>query len=90
MKARLVAVGCDEEDFPDQLFSPVVNVTTVKILLSLTVQKGFKFHHMDVSNAFLHSNLNYDVFMKQPPDFCKYKNLVCKLRKSYLWFKSCA
>ncbi|KAK7580680.1 hypothetical protein V9T40_001309 [Parthenolecanium corni] len=87
LKARLVAVGCDEKDAPSLLFSPVVNMTTVKILLSTVVQKGILLHQMDVSSAFLHGNLDYDVFMEQPPGFCKDKQLVCKLRKAIYGLK---
>ncbi|KAK7601357.1 hypothetical protein V9T40_008798 [Parthenolecanium corni] len=76
LKARLVAVGCDERNFPDLLFSPVVNMTTVKVLLSLVVQKGLKLHQMDVSYAFLHGDLDYDVFMEQAPGFGSNRDMI--------------
>ncbi|KAK7588126.1 hypothetical protein V9T40_005371 [Parthenolecanium corni] len=87
LKARLVAVGCDEKDAPDFLFSPVVNTTTVKMFLSLVVQKGLMLHQMDVSSAFLHGDLDYEVYMEQPPGFCKDRGLVCKLHKAIYGLK---
>lgn len=87
LKARLVAVGCDEKDGPDLLFSPVVNTTTVKLFLSLVVQKGFLLHQMDVSSAFLHGDLDYEVYMEQAPGFCDDRGLVCKLHKAIYGLK---
>ena len=87
LKAHLVAVGCDEVDVPEELFSPVVNMTTVKILLSYAVQKGFDLHQLDVSSAFLHGDLDYDVYMEQPKGFCKDETLVCKLKKAIYGLK---
>lgn len=42
---------------------------------------------MDVSNAFLHGDLDYDIFMEQSPDYCKDKNLICKLCKAIYGLK---
>lgn len=79
-KARLVAVGYDEKEVPDLLFSPVVNMTSVKILLSIVVQKRLALHQMDVSNAFLHGDIDYKVYMEQPPGYQSGNNLVCELK----------
>lgn len=53
LKARLVAIGCEEKGYPSLLFSLVVNMVTVKALLSLVVQKGLALRQMDVSNAYI-------------------------------------
>lgn len=86
-KARLVAVGCQEKDAPDDLFAPVANMMTIKIFLSIVVQLGLLLHQMDVSNAFLHGDITYDVFMEQAPGFSKGKNLVCKLKRAIYGLK---
>lgn len=86
-KARLVAVGCQEKDAPDNLFAPVANMTTIKILLSIVVQLNLILHQMDVSNAFLHGDITYDVFMEQAPGFSKGKHLVCKLNRAIYGLK---
>ncbi|KAD6455153.1 hypothetical protein E3N88_09859 [Mikania micrantha] len=68
-----------------QTFSPVVKASTICIVLSLTVLNKWKFHQLDVKNAFLNGDLNEIVFMEQPPWFVSYHypDLVCKLSKAF-------
>jgi len=42
---------------------------------------------MDVKNAFLHGDINSDVYIEQPPGFVKDPNLVCKLNKAIYGLK---
>jgi hypothetical protein len=53
-KARVVAKGFKQQfgiDY-DDMFSPVVKPTTIHILLSLAVTKGWNLHQIDIQNAF--------------------------------------
>jgi hypothetical protein len=42
-------------------------MTTIKVLLSVAINQGWFLCQMDVSNAFLHGDLEKEVFMKLPP-----------------------
>jgi hypothetical protein len=67
----LVAKGfkqCYGVDY-DDTFSPVVKFSTIRLVLSIVVSQGWSLREMDVQNAFLHSVLEEDVYMKQPPGF---------------------
>jgi hypothetical protein len=69
--ARLVARGFlqrDEIDF-DDAFAPVARMESVRLLLTLPVQEGWRVHHMDVRSAFLNDDLKEEVYVHQPPGF---------------------
>lgn len=85
-KARLVAVGSNQKDGIDfsKTFAPVVKPAMIRIILSVSVTRGWKLHQLDVCNAFLHGFLDENVYMRQLPGFIdkSQQHHVCKLRKS--------
>lgn len=58
-------------------------MTTMMCLLSVAVAKGWELHQIDMGNAFLHGELDEEVYMAVPQGYnAPKKGLVCRLRKS--------
>ena len=90
LKSRLVVCGnrqVEGEDY-DETFAPVVKIATVRALFKIAAVKGWEIHQMDVQNAFLHGDLEEEVYMKMPPGFkADDPSKVCRLRKSLYGLK---
>lgn len=89
-KARLVAKGYTQtyKIYHLETFAPVTKMTTVQVLLSLATCYGWQLQQLDVKNAFLHGDLEEEVFMESPPRFDKEAlGKVCRLKKTLYGLK---
>ena len=90
-KARLVAKGFTQTYGVDyeETFALVAKMNSVRILLSLAVNRDWPLHQFDVKNAFLHGDLEKEVYMDVPPGFedPKTEGKVCRLKKSLYGLK---
>uniref|UniRef100_A0A2N9FX16 Integrase catalytic domain-containing protein n=1 Tax=Fagus sylvatica TaxID=28930 RepID=A0A2N9FX16_FAGSY len=90
-KARLVVKGFNQKqgiDF-DEIFSPVVKMSFIQVILGLTASLDLELEQMDVKTAFLHGDLEEEIYMVQLEGFeAKGKeHKVCRLKKSLYGLK---
>jgi len=64
-------------------------MTNIEVLLSVAINHDWSLYQIDVRNAFLHGDLEEEVFMKLPLGHPQSNspNLVCKLHKSICGLK---
>ncbi|KAL5865755.1 hypothetical protein ACOSQ3_003269 [Xanthoceras sorbifolium] len=90
-KARMVAKGYAQKEGIDynEVFSPVVKHSSIRILLALVAQLNLELVQLDVKTAFLHGNLEEEIYVSQPEGFevAGKENWVCKLNKSLYGLK---
>lgn len=89
-KARLVACGNRQKEGRDhkEIFAPVAKMNTMHFLLALAAANRWELHQMDIHNAFLHGNLEEEIYMRMPPGFqTDDPTKVCRLRKSLYGLK---
>jgi hypothetical protein len=85
-KARLVVKVYSQKEgieFHD-IFSPVVKIVSIQSVLVLVSLLDLELEKLDVKTAFLHGDLDEEIYMEQPEGFVQNhsKKFVCKLKKS--------
>jgi len=71
------------------MFAPMAKMSTTRILVSFASNFGWRLHQLDVKNAFLHGDLQEEVYMEIPLGFSNAGAIgkVCKLKKSLYGLK---
>ena len=78
-KAHLVARGFTQgqgNDY-DDTYSPVTRPETIRTMLAVAAQRGWKLRQFDLKTAFLHGRLEDDLYMRQPEGFTDQTYRVC-------------
>ncbi|GAA0161559.1 hypothetical protein LIER_17844 [Lithospermum erythrorhizon] len=85
-KVRLVVKGYAQRHRIDygKIFSPIIKMISIRLVLGLAVSLNMKIEQLDIKTAFLHDNLEENIFMKQPEGFKEKgkEDITCKLQKS--------
>jgi len=90
-KYRILVKGFPQRkgiDF-DEIFSPIVKMTSIRTILSLVAASYFHLEQLYVNMSFLHGDLEEEIYMQQPQGYeVKGKEkLVCRLKKSLYGLK---
>ncbi len=92
-KSRLCAQGFSQIpgiDY-DTTFAPVVEISTIRLLLAYAASRYLKVYQADVPTAYLNANLDDKIFMKQPTGFTvqhiNNAEMVCKRKKAIYGLK---
>ncbi|GAU31303.1 hypothetical protein TSUD_315120 [Trifolium subterraneum] len=84
-KARFVVKGYSQKYGIDynEVFAPVARWETIRTVLALAASKGWCVYQLDVKSAFLHGDLEEDIYVEQPLGYQQgNKNKVYELRKA--------
>eukprot|EP01018_Ginkgo_biloba_P014420 Gb_10191 [translate_table: standard] len=70
-KARFVVKGYAQKEGIDseETFTPTAKMITIRLVLAIAAQLGWKVHQMDVKSSFLNGDLKEEVYMQQPEGF---------------------
>jgi len=88
-KARLVAQGFSQRpgvDF-EETYAPVVDMTTLRALLSYATHHNWFIEVDDVETAYLNGRLEEEIYLRQPKGFEKGSSQACRLIKAIYGLK---
>ncbi|SGY70336.1 BQ5605_C004g03141 [Microbotryum silenes-dioicae] len=88
-KARLVAQGNRQRDGIDfnKTFTPIARFFLICSLLALAAANGLHVHQADIDKAYLHGDLDHDIWMTAPRGFDLPSDKVLRLRRSIYGLK---
>ncbi len=71
----------------DDTFASVAKATSVRTLLALAAVEDLEIEQMNVKTAFLHGQLEEEVYVEQPTGYVQGSGLVCRLNKALYGLK---
>lgn len=87
--ARCFARGDHQKpniDFnPDTLYAPLASYETFRTVIAMSAARGVTLERADISNAYIHGNINTPVYMRQSTESTGVEaapGKVCRLNKS--------
>ena len=92
-KARLVAPGFSQRPGLDffENFAPTIRLSVVRAIFAPVAADDMGCDSLDITTAYLHANLEEEVYMKPPPGFEQHnpvgRKLYCLLRKAIYGLK---
>jgi hypothetical protein len=90
-KARFVAWGFSQIEGIDydETFAPVARYSSIRSILALSAQMGWRIHQMDVKTAFLNGIIKEEVYIEQPEGFETFEkeSYVCRLKRALCGMK---
>ena len=88
LRTRLVVRGYTQEVADkDETFASTPSLTTLRLLLTLAVAKGWSVSTGDISTAFLHANVEGDFYVIPPLEFYPEGKTLWRLRKALYGLK---
>jgi hypothetical protein len=90
-KARFVTQGFSQIEGIDygDTFAPVARYSSIRSILALLAQMGWRIHQMDVKTAFLNGIIEEEVYIEHPEGFETFdrESHVCRLKRALYGLK---
>ena len=92
--ARVVASGFTLSEWINynEIFSPVVRHTSIKVILAIVAYQNIELEKLDVKTTFLHGEFEEEIYMTQLDEFQvpEKEDYVCILKKSLACMDECS
>lgn len=83
IRCKLVCKGCYKDSIEnDDTYASTPLLINLKLRLLIGLSKNYRFNFYDVSTAFLHAELQEEVYVKRPIEFYPDGGVVWRLRKA--------
>jgi hypothetical protein len=90
IKARYVAQGYSQQVEPDDVCATTLSSTTLRICLTLAIQRTYSMTTCDISTAFLHATRSDDepIYIRDPMEFDNDEHTIWRIKKAVYGLKT--